>query len=1059
MGNTPKSIIIIWLITAIAVLLSIISLIGIIISRSDKIKKKVLLDLQKKGLYIQDFSLNIFPASDEFSLYVKGLKLNEISFDSLNISLGKISANGLNFRSLSCGKCDLSLGINSYLDINDLKLQITPKGSGKIDITSICKIKELNKKKISRILSLLSLNLKIHNSSIKIDNAEIVFNQLSSEIYIDYVELYSEYRVMIGNKIPEIPGIVDLWLDLEYLDGTADIKIYEPFNTSGKIDLIFCNEKQMIANYNLLSQPEIKSILEGEKFSAEPNLITVGSLSISNDGEIANLSNIKGYAKDIIVSDQKIGNLDIDISIDYSKDEINFSAKLRSDYINILAFQGKYNANNKNLNLKFSGEFHLDKIPELDLSGKLYANGYLNLPKLKLESDIRLNSFAYDTIRAELSYGKIKISPETIKFDLDIKHRKSDIHWNGEFDPKKQNLESQTKFFHSSLSDLLNILNIDLPIDGISDGEISANILKNKLSILGKITSYRNFVFGEKIHCVYADVSGDVDVKNGNFSVRVKGIGSERNCANRIIEPYDNSIIYFDTNVDSKKFSVSISGIYDLSEFDILKLSMRGNASFSGNLSGYTTGKSKLNGEIDLTSEKVEITDYAVASSCVNGKILISDESIQFQGKSCEDFDIYSIYSLKDSSLSFSASKGETAFSIQNNSITGKGKLEDISTIIPRLKDNIGSFELKYNLVRKDGIIYVISPRFVFGNLKFENLDFFGDIKDNAMIFSVSGIYSGEKFSGKGEYDISSRKIISDFELKSFAGIPLIGKLTVSGTIDKPYISGNFKVKDIDISNETIKDIANISGSQAQNEENKEYGTLNIKVEIQNVEYRASFINLKINGILYIMGTTENPAVFGMLDITDGKFSLADTEFSGIKGTAFVKGENIFLNISGSTDISTFEGEKFRIQIRIVGDINSPKVYLSSIPSIPHNDIVCIIATYRKCDSLDEFNKIMASVIYRNFSLISRRILGDIGESTNVRIIISPTDIGFTRKFGYLDILVMQSIISDIRKFSVSRDIGENYQLILSWDNKKYGYSLLGDIGNIGFDLKRRIKF
>lgn len=1073
MGNTPKSVFIIWILTAIAILLSIISLIGIIISRSDRLKKKVLFELQERGFYVQDFDLKIFPISDIFRLHIKGFKSDNLSFDSLDISPVKVSIRRLNLDSVSCGTCDLSFGINSSLTARNLRIEIKSKGNGKkIDITPICKIKEINRSRIAKILSHLSLTLNIYDSAIRIDDLEVVFREFLSDIYIDYIELYSEQSLMIDG-FPKIQVITDTWFDLEQLGGTADIRIIEPFNTFGKVDLVFCNEKQIDINYNLSSQPNIKVISEyfGESISAEPNFIILGNFSISKESQIRNSVNIKGYAKNIVLlsEDQKIGDIEFDISTDYSGNTISFSGKVKSDHIRGALIQGEYNTESEKVDINFSGDIDLDKIPELGLHGKLSASGYLKLPKLKVESDIRFRSFAYDTIRMEQGYGKINLSPESIKFDLKIKNQKSDIDWAGEFNLKKQELISQAKFFSSPLNGLLKILNIDLPINGNSDGEISLNIFKNKLSIFGELISYRSFAFGEALQCLYANISGDADLKKGDFFVHIKGAGAERGafCMNRNVEPYDNSLVYFEANVDSKNFLVSISGTYDLSQFDMLNLSMRGNAYFNGGVSGYITGKTRMKGEIELSSENFEITDYAVASSCINGKILISDESIGFEGKSCEGFDIYSLYSSKNHKILVSISRGETVFLIQDDDIKGKGTLEDISLIVPRLKNNTGNFEMKYKIKDKDGMVYLTSPTFALGDLKFEDLNFSGNIQDNIMLFSVSGIYSGEKFLGKGEYHISSRKVHSDFEIRSFSGIPLTGKLTVSGTIDKPYIIGDFEVNDIEITDEKIRNISKENQSVSQpeskpntrNEEKTSAGTLNIKVKIQNVEYSAQFINLKINGLLYITGTTDNPNVLGILDIIDGNFSLADTDFSGIKGNAFVRGDKIFLNISGSTDVMTFEGEKFKVQIRIVGDIRSPKVYLSSIPSIPQSDIVCILATYRRCDSLDEFNKIIASVIYRNFSLLSRSILGNIGEATDTRIIISPTDVGFARKFGYFDIVVMQSIISDVKMFSASRSFGQNYQFIFSWDNKRYGYSVLGDIGNIGIDVKRRLRF
>lgn len=84
------SIILIWILTAIAVGLALISLIGLIISRNQKVKKSFLETIKDKtGIEIQDIKISSFPLTYIADLEIKGAKFGNLYINQISISLPK----------------------------------------------------------------------------------------------------------------------------------------------------------------------------------------------------------------------------------------------------------------------------------------------------------------------------------------------------------------------------------------------------------------------------------------------------------------------------------------------------------------------------------------------------------------------------------------------------------------------------------------------------------------------------------------------------------------------------------------------------------------------------------------------------------------------------------------------------------------------------------------------------------------------------------------------------------------------------------------------------------
>lgn len=1072
-----KYLAILWAATVTAVLFSSVSLIGLIVSKNKYIKETIIEELKKNDIFVQDFDIRFFPLSDDIiEISVVGFEKGNLAVDYFSISLRRVLTKGLSLPSLYCEVCEVLPGVKTKIKANGVRISIPTEEEQTTSLRSICNIEKIYRVKASKLLYPFSISsqfsdilLQLGNGKISSKRAELHMGLEDATIAFDYLVDLDEADITDSSiRLPNLSGAILLVANFKMKEGKGYATFREPVIGSGNVSLSMCRDVLLSINYSLSVTTDL-SAFSGifENLEGMVSISSTGKMTILKDDEFRLSGNINGFGHKLSISDQSIKDIVFDTSYDFDGKKVDFSSRIGSE--NTELFIEGYYTSEKGLNAKFSGNIEFGDLPFIGVVGRAYAYGKIEFPHA-LKSKVKLYSIYYSPLKFDEGEGSLELSNGEIAFDLNLAHKNATINWKGKYNLHKGVLSSCIGFLSSSIGDIIDALGIDLPVDGLGDGEAHLELLENKLRVFGNLSSYDSIAFGEKLLCLSADFVSEFDLVKGDVNVFLRGIGGEREplCKSKTLSSYDDSVVYYDVKVDEVGFNVSLSGVYDLSKFDMLGVGLRGKASFEGKISGRYEGD--MQGKITLLAGDVSFAEYPLRTSCIEGAVLLSEADVQFDGKSCEGFSISSTYNFVSSEFSLSLVRNNTAVVMRNNSISGIGRLEDISLVIPYLRGNTGTFDFSYDILKGNGKVNVGSHSFNVGDFEVGDLNFSGEITNNNMTFFVSGLYSGERFWGGGDYSISRRKLYSKLYLRNFAGIPVSGNLIISGQIDNLlYLSGNFRVSNVEISEEKIKEITKgevgvyeeigqdteieVEGKGPQNV------NLNVKIDLEDVVYRSSLIKLNLDGSLYVVGAAKKPRVFGVLNIEDGLFGLADTEFSNIEGVAFVRDDKIFVNVSASTNLMTFEGEKFLITVRIVGDVRSPKVYLSSVPQISQSDILCVLAVYRRCKSLDEFNKIMASIIYRNFSLISETILEKIETEESFRIIISPSDVGMSRRIGEFEITIMQNIFEEIRRFIASRSFREGYQFILSWDNRRYGYSILGDIGNIGLDVKTRRRF
>lgn len=1079
--KTPVSIILLWIITIFAVVMSIISLIGLIISRHGKVKKAFLGVVEKKfAIHIENIDIKLFPLSKSFEIKLEGVKneflrIKEISVRPFDIRIDSISA-GEVFHS---DKIKIEPG---KIDVELLKISIPSGGGGVPDLKPVCEItKSFYESKIGKIAEYVpSFFLK---GEVKIEGFELQtkdFSSFSDKLTLSLSKFYFEVpetRIKLRFKNPNFPESlrdrfekteVNLRAlgNLKNLDAIGYVKIRDGIiSASLDFSLSLCKEK------------ELSLKLKGETLSDLKTFITEANSSILEIYPEIELSisdrklEVKAFSKinleNFQINDRKIGGFQGNIELIYKDEKIHVYAEISGDGLEKLELSGDIPVGTSKGAINFSGEIDLQKTKFLENSkGKILVDGIFYIPDLTAKISSEVKDFNLDFIQFKEFYGDVSIGEgKNLKFKGILVNNKSHISVSGGVEDWK-NISISLYLDNSGAKDSLEVMKLSIPFDAlISSSRVNIDIdPKSKIvHLTSENITARDFkILKENISCIRANIEGRVHF-SGNFSIDIEGEGKDGvlRCNDLADSRFDFSA---HINQDILKLKIE-NGKYDLKDFGMLPFGLEGDAEFSGEIESDL--RKTLYGNIKVLAENFRFSEYPLSSSCVLGDVIIEGSGkVSFQGKTCEEFEISLTY--QNEKIFGSISKGETFVKFSGDNLEGSGKIEDISSILNRRFADEGFFSLKYNIPEKSGNFDFESPYVKVANFGLRNVSFSSGINRGILNFYATAYLKEDELALQGEYDIQNKKMQISILPKTIAQIPVSGKINITGTLDKPFISGEIKISQFQFDTEKIDEIKNLFAGEIELErenkigiqEDNAEGTLNIVVILENIYLKESFGGIKLNGRINITGKTSDPQIVGVFQILDGGFSFADTEFSKVTGLAIMKEGKIFLNISGKTEIITFENEKFTLQLRVVGNLDNPSVYLSSIPSLSQADIMCVLAFLRRCKSVEDYKNAFESATYRGLSIALKKVQSAITpEDRAIRTFFTPTEFGFLGKVGGINYRFSQNIFEGINYFSLSRDISDNLSMIMSWDNRKYGYSLFGNMGNLGLDLRTTRRF
>lgn len=1078
--RTPLSVILLWIITIFAVIMSIVSLIGLIISRHSKVKKAFLGVVEKKfAIHIENIDIKLFPLSKSFEIKLEGvekesLHVKKISIRPFEAKIEDIRAGEV----LYSDEIKLAIG---KIDIRSLKISVPSGGGGVPDLKPVCEMtKSFYESKIGKIVEHIpSVLLK---GEVKIEGFELQtkdFSSFSDKLTLSLSKFYFEIpetrvKLRFKNDVPKSfsdgfeKAKVNLRAlgNLKNLDAIGYVKINDGIiSASFDFSLSLCKEKELLLKLKGETSADLKNFV-AQANSGRLQIYPEIELSIS-ERKLESKAFSKINVGDIQINDTHIGEFYGNIELIYKDGKIHVYAEVSGDGLEKLDLSGDIPVGTGRGAINFSGEIDLQNTKFLENSkGKIMVDGIFYIPELTAKISSEVKNFNLEFIKFKEFYGDVSIeNGKNLKFKGILVNQKSYISVSGSIEDWKT-INISLYLDNSGVKDSLEVVKLSIPFDALlSSSRVNIDINpKNKIvHFISENLTARNFkILGENISCIRANIEGKVNF-SGNFSIDIEGEGKDGvlRC-----DETANSRFDFSAQANQNMLKLKIeNGKYELKDFGMLPFGLEGDAEFSGEIES-DLGKN-LQGNIKVLAKDFRFSEYPLSSSCVSGNVIIEgSEKVSFDGKTCEEFEISITY--QNEKIFGSISKGETFVKFSGDNLEGSGKIEDISSISNVKLANEGFFTLKYNIPGKSGNFDFESPYVKVAGFGLKNVRFSSRINQGILNFYTTGYLKEDELVIQGEYDIQEKRMQVSILPKTIAQIPVSGKINITGTLDKPFISGEIKISQFQFDTEKIDEIKNLfageieAGSENKRDmqEDNTEGTLNIVVVLENIYLKESFGGIKLNGRINITGKTSDPQIVGVFQILDGGFSFADTEFSKVSGIAIMKEGKIFLNISGKTEIITFENEKFTVELRIVGNLDNPSVYLSSIPSLSQTDLMCVLVFLRRCKSIEDYKNAFESATYRGLSIALKKVQSAISpEDRAIRTFFTPTEFGFLGKVGSINYRFSQNIFEGINYFSLSRDISDNLSMIMSWDNRKYGYSLFGNMGNLGLDLRTTKRF
>ncbi len=1062
-SNTPLSIILIWSITAFAVLITLIALLGVLISRQEKLKRSFISGIEKiaysitgREITIGDIDISLFPLNT--NIKTRNIRVDDVlKIESFELGLGWAEIEGIIADNIKIASVNLR-GKNIIAKGVRIKLDERQKG-GNI-LSQICRYQKIMEKYF-----VIPIRVEIFDVEVILPELEVLADaqfdlsrrpsgraNLSVDVQNQRInERIYGYINLEGNNISVIAH------EPIYLKAEFDARIctkYDVFlKTQGKISVESDLEKLKELELKAKGKVAIKADIDAE-------IMQDGNLFLSGKGNVK-ASEIE--MEEILYD----GTISAQVSWSINKSDISVVSSIEGPGVKKLIVSANYKIKEKRGSAEFFGEIEMNRIPIAGLSGLMRISGNTSLPIQKFAPILVKTEgtlIKYDIINVDRISGNLKIKPEgEAEFDLIADSGQSQIKWSGKLDTqKKEILVSDIRFERADVKDILKMIKVKLPIYGASEGSVKLNMMRRKIKMNGQAKVENAYVFGEKIKCVLFNMENTV-MFDGNFKVNIYGSGMDSEevnakCNSELETP---SSVDFITEITPKWFYVMLSGEYELDNLEIAGIGMRGDAKFSGEITGNLKGS--MTGKIDVSSQDVYLKDYPIRTSCVIGNVSISEDVIAFNGNTCEGFITQVNYDTNKDKLFTKAWRDKTEVVIDNDILYGEGDLSEAALLIPEIGDNEGHFKINYDINKRMGDIIIKAERAKIFGAHLQDLSMISKIKGKVANINLTAKYTENKIKAEGTYNTETGIVSIEIEPEGFLNIPLEGSIRITGQPKNPNVIGKLKVSGITIQDTDINnlktEISSLGSVESDKSPDEKKGNINLNIEIKDVVYETLFFTLLLDGVIYVTGELSGPKTTGVLKIRDGTFEFAGTEFRRISGTALLKDEEIIVNISASSEIITFENEKFLITAKIMGNIKSPSVRLSSTPSIPERDIICILAVMRRCESAEHLEKILESMIYRNISFMARRLEREIGVVSNIRPVLSPSEVGISGDVEGLKIKLTRRTGEDITSFFVSKGIGENIFLDITWDDRKYGISILGNFGNLGMDIRLKQNF
>tara|TARA_R110002110_G_scaffold400317_1_gene616640 strand:- start:59946 stop:63005 length:3060 start_codon:yes stop_codon:yes gene_type:complete len=205
------------------------------------------------------------------------------------------------------------------------------------------------------------------------------------------------------------------------------------------------------------------------------------------------------------------------------------------------------------------------------------------------------------------------------------------------------------------------------------------------------------------------------------------------------------------------------------------------------------------------------------------------------------------------------------------------------------------------------------------------------------------------------------------------------GQLAIKGNLLTPLISGNITWQSLNITipdslPANIPEINVISKKAYTVKQQKAYhqatteniapARLDLNIDFpKRIFLRGKGLDAELGGKLHISGAASQPKVDGQLKLLRGKFTFLNKNFTLQKGNVRIEGDDIDLDFQAATTANDITAI-----IKVTGTPDNAKIKISSVPSLPQDEIIAKIMFGSSLSSLSPFQKIQLALALKDLA-------------------------------------------------------------------------------------------
>ena len=906
-------------------------------------------------------------------------------------------------------------------------------------------------------INVKNLVLTVNSKSFHISDisATLIYPDIEGKIRGDYfcTELFQDCKIPIDVSLRYLNNWIDSLIDVE--DSDIDIKYI-----SNKNFFIRGNIKIDSSKLKNLSLPIYGDGLVLFQLYSSGNKKILGSIEIVSENIEIVYTSEEGEATDILRSPVRVV---LDFSLDTESKKIDFNGNLyMADQR--LAIYGLNENGKLSVNL-FSPSIDLEKIGlkivSLKGNGAIHSRLIADGKSLKVEGQVDSQNLNFeDFVFSERTTARLVFSDNVLSIEADVKNSNAFAKYTGSIHFADKTFITGRSEFKGDAEYILRFLGIEAQIKGPLRGDFNFyGDLSDEEQIFGKGLFYieKPEVYGFRLKDSKQVELGVTAKLEGDYLAKITSSGLEG-----IIYPSFATFYISEEGLDLSKLSINKNKYFS-----------KGNGAFDGVIRIVYGEGYKVKGVVDIS----DFSFYGRSFSVLSGNIYISDieDSFSFRGildnyynlvlslpVSADISNLYIEVSSDRLNITFKDNKLLTYGDVGEIINLGRGK--DISDVFDKI---FGKFsaqgKVENNEFSGDLEVHISSVSFKNielqgSKLEISDLDVYGAYKDNIFkIDRASGHVAGAgaKFISTGFINLPEKKISLGLELTNFEyyifgqGIPINGRIDISGTFSDPYILANLNVENTSLQLSSFSSsFGNLKTSLPKH---------NVFVNIDNLLVSSPFFSGLFSGKLSISGEKYYSSIEGELKVKSGEIAFIGRTFPITEGKITFDGDKVFVDISSESSVKSKKGETYTVKINVYGFSDNISIMLSSSPPLKEEQIVCLIVSGVGCDEPEIFKSSIESAA----EVVLKKTVGGTVSSFTEEYIDVKTELTFSgiktsRDMGNgISLLYSSEFSTGIQRAEVKYKILRDVDLSGTWNSEKFGLlsRALGIEGNLGINI------